>query len=97
MGSDDDSYLDIYSFSLDKQTELEFNLKSNDLETVLIVADEDLNYLTSDTDVTNDCNALLKTELTSGNYFLIVNKSKRHRSGNWIEKFVHISKIQLIL
>jgi len=73
MGSDDDSYLDIFSFSLDKRTELEFNLKSNDLETVLIVADEDLNYLSSDTDVTNDCNASLNTELTSGNYFLIVN------------------------
>ena len=73
VGSDDDSHLDIYSFSLDKLTELEFNLKSNELETVLLVADEDLNYLVADTDVTNDCNASLNTELASGNYFLIVN------------------------
>ena len=73
VGSDDDSHLDIYSFSLDKLTELEFNLKSNELETVLLVADEDLNYLAADTDVTNDCNASLNTELASGNYFLIVN------------------------
>ena len=29
VGSDDDSHLDIYSFSLDKLTEIEFNLKSN--------------------------------------------------------------------
>jgi len=73
VGSDDDSHLDVYSFSLDKQTELEFKLKSNELETVLLVADEDLNYLAADTDITNDCNASLNTELTSGNYFLIVN------------------------
>jgi len=73
VGSDDDSHLDVYSFSLDKPTELKFELKSNELETVLLLADEDLNYLVADTDITNDCNSSLNTELTSGNYFLIVN------------------------
>jgi len=73
VGSDDDSHLDIYSFSLDKQTKLEFSIKSAELEAVLLIADEDLNYLASDTDIANDCNASLNTELTSGNYFLIVN------------------------
>lgn len=73
VGSTDDSHLDIYSFTLNQLTNLEFNLNSDDLETVILVADEDLNYLAADTDITNDCNASLNTELTSGNYFLIVN------------------------
>ncbi len=73
VGSDDDSYLDLYSFALDKPTKLEFKVNSNDLEAVLLVADESLNYLAADTEITNDCNAFLTTELTSGNYFLIIN------------------------
>ncbi|MBM86883.1 MAG: hypothetical protein CMQ41_00740 [Gammaproteobacteria bacterium] len=73
VGSEDDSHLDVYSFSLNQLTKLEFSLKSDDLETVILVADEYLNYLAADTDIANDCHSSLNTELTSGNYFLIVN------------------------
>ena len=73
VGGDDDSNLDIYSFSLEQLTKLEFALNTDEFEAVILVADQDLNYLTADIDTKNDCNASLNTELTSGNYFLIVN------------------------
>ena len=73
VGGDDDSNLDIYSFSLAQLTKLEFALNTDEFEAVILVADQDLNYLTADIDTKNDCNASLNTELTSGNYFLIVN------------------------
>ena len=72
-GGDDDSKLDIYSFSLDQATKLEFALNTDDFEGVLLIADQDLNYLASDIDIKNDCNASLNAELTTGNYFLMVN------------------------
>ena len=73
VGGDDDSNLDIYSFSLEQLTKLEFALNTDEFEAVILVADQDLNYLTADIDTKNDCNASLNTELASGNYFLIVN------------------------
>jgi len=73
VGGDDDSKLDIYSFSLDQLTRLEFALNTDEFEAVILVADQDLNYLSSDIDIKNDCNASLNTELKNGNYFLIVN------------------------
>lgn len=72
-GGDDDSKLDIYSFSLDQATKLEFALNTDDFEGVLLIADQDLNYLASDIDIKNDCNASLNAELTTGDYFLMVN------------------------
>ena len=72
-GGDDDSKLDIYSFSLDQATKLEFALNTDEFEGVLLIADQDLNYLASDIDIKNDCNASLNAELTTGNYFLMVN------------------------
>lgn len=73
VGGDDESRLDLYSFSLTQKTQATFSAYSNELEAVLIIADENLNYLAYDADVKDDCNASLSTELTSGNYFLIVN------------------------
>jgi hypothetical protein len=72
-GGDDDSKLDIYSFSLDQLTQLEFALNTDEFEGVILIADQDLNYQASDIDIKNDCNASLNTELTTGNYFLMVN------------------------
>ena len=72
-GGTDDSLVDVYEFSLKTQTDLNFDVTSNQLESVIIVADTNLRYLTSDSDISGGCNAELNTNLQPGNYFLLVN------------------------
>ncbi len=72
-GGSDDSLVDVYEFSLKTQTALNFDVASNQLESVIIVADTNLRYLTSDSDISVGCNAELSTNLQPGNYFLLVN------------------------
>ena len=69
-GGSDDSLVDVYEFSLKRQTSLNFDVTSNQLESVIIVADNNLRYLTSDSDISVGCNAELSTNLQPGNYFL---------------------------
>ena len=73
VGSTDDSFLDIFKFSLTSSTDFDFTITSNELESVIIVADSDLNYLSQDSDTTQGCDANLQTTLGPGDYFLIVN------------------------
>ena len=72
-GGSDDSLVDVYEFSLKRRTGLIFDVTSNQLESVIIVADNNLRYLTSDSDISVGCNAELSTNLQPGNYFLLVN------------------------
>tara|TARA_Y100001970_G_scaffold293978_1_gene445288 strand:- start:5012 stop:6490 length:1479 start_codon:yes stop_codon:yes gene_type:complete len=72
-GGSDDSFVDVYDFSLKRRTGLNFDVTSNQLESVIIVADNNLRYLTSDSDISVGCNAELSTILQPGNYFLLVN------------------------
>lgn len=73
LGEDDDSFLDIYQFSLSATTELEFSVQSSELESVLLLATQELEYLNLDADTSDDCNANLEAELSAGGYLLIVN------------------------
>lgn len=72
-GGTDDSLVDVYEFSLKRKTNLIFDVISNQLESVIIVADSNLRYLTSDSDISVGCNAELSTNLEPGNYFLLIN------------------------
>ncbi len=72
-GGSDDSLVDVYEFSLERRTALNIDVTSNQLESVIIVADRNLRYLTSDSDISRGCNAELSTNLQPGNYFLLVN------------------------
>ena len=73
VGSTDDSLLDIFKFSLKISTDFNFTVTANELESVIIIADSDLNYLSQDSDTTQGCDANLQTTLGPGEYFLIVN------------------------
>ncbi|NKB34736.1 MAG: matrixin family metalloprotease [Pseudomonadales bacterium] len=73
LGDSDASFLDIYQFSLTETTELEFSIASNELESVLLLADQELDYIDADTNTANDCNSNIEIELDEGEYFLLVN------------------------
>ena len=73
LGGSDDSFIDLYRFKISATSEMDFAIDSTELESVLIIADTDLNYIAVDSDTSNGCNARLKTELGEGDYYLMVN------------------------
>ena len=73
LGGSDDSLIDLYRFKISATTQVDFTIDSDELESVLIIADRDLNYLAIDSDVSGDCGASIKTQLGAGEYFLMVN------------------------
>ena len=48
-------------------------VNSDGLESVIIIADTDLNYIAIDSDTSEQCGARLAAQLEAGNYFLMVN------------------------
>jgi hypothetical protein len=73
VGGNDESLVDIFSFSLSHSASYNFSVLSKQLESVIIVSDNDLNYLARDSDTSGGCDANLQTVLGPGEYFLIVN------------------------
>ena len=73
VGGDDTSYVDIYRFQLHGTTKLEFVMSSPVLESVLILATPQLEYLGVDSDIEGDCNSTLISTLEAGNYLLLAN------------------------
>lgn len=73
LGDSDDSPLDIYQFSLTASTDLNFSVLSSELESVMLIATQDLNYLEADTNTSGGCDSNIDIELDEGDYFLIVN------------------------
>ena len=73
VGGSDDSYIDLYEFEVIKPSRFEFAASSKTLDTVLVLATTDLEYLAVETASTNDCNSTLTQELKAGSYFLMVN------------------------
>ena len=72
-GGTDDSRLDLYRFDLQQSTQVLFDADSDSLDTVLIVATTELDYLGVDIGEDNSCNSSLTADLSPGSYFLIVN------------------------
>ena len=73
LGGTDESLIDLYSFTTSAPTQVEFVVNSDGLESVLIIADTDLNYIAIDSDTSGRCGARLAAQLEAGNYFLMVN------------------------
>ena len=73
LGGSDESFIDLYRFKISATSEMDFAIDSTELESVLIIADTDLNYIAVDSDTSNGCNARLKTQLGEGDYYLMVN------------------------
>jgi hypothetical protein len=72
-GSSDTSFIDIYRFDLFSETAIEFNMTSSGLDSVLILADTDLQFLGFDDKSSNTCNSSLSQTLPPGSYFLLAN------------------------
>jgi len=73
VGGSDDSYVDLYQFEVNHPTQFEFDANSDTLDTVLLLATTDLEYLAVETASVNDCNSTLSLSLEAGSYFLMVN------------------------
>ncbi|MBJ05497.1 MAG: hypothetical protein CMO40_00030 [Verrucomicrobiaceae bacterium] len=73
VGGSDDSYIDLYQFEVSQQAQFEFSASSKTLDTVLLLATEDLEYLAVETSSIDDCDSTLIQELGVGSYFLMVN------------------------
>lgn len=73
VGGLDDSFVDLYQFEVSESTQFEFKVSSDILDTVLLLATTDLEYLDVQTASTNDCNSTLNRTLGPGSYFLMVN------------------------
>ena len=73
VGGSDDSYIDLYQFEVSQSAQFEFSASSDTLDTVLLLATTDLEYLAVETGSSNDCNSTLTQALEAGSYFLMVN------------------------
>ena len=73
VGGSDGSYIDLYQFEVSQSAQFEFSASSDTLDTVLLLATTDLEYLAVETGSTDDCNSTLTQTLDAGSYFLMVN------------------------
>jgi hypothetical protein len=73
VGGSDDSYIDLYQFEVSQSAQFEFSASSDTLDTVLLLATTDLEYLAVETGSSVDCNSTLSQTLEAGSYFLMVN------------------------
>lgn len=77
VGGTDHSFIDLYRFSLVGPARLEFASSSSRLDTVLVLADEELRFLDAGLGEEDSCDAELAAELDAGSYFLMVNTYSR--------------------
>ena len=77
VGGSDDSYIDLYQFEVSQSAHFEFSASSDILDTVLLLATTDLEYLAVETGSSDDCNSTLNRTLEAGSYFLMVNTFDR--------------------
>ena len=73
VGGSDDSYIDLYQFEVSQPSQFEFSASSDTLDTVLLLATSDLEYLAVETGSSDNCNSTLTQTLEAGSYFLMVN------------------------
>lgn len=73
VGGTDDSFLDLYQFELEQTRQLVFNATAESLDTVLVLATTDLEYLDVQLPIADTCNSQLSANLDPGSYFIIVN------------------------
>lgn len=72
-GSSDTSPIDLYRFSLQNSATLSLSMTSTTLDSVLLIADENLQVIGFDNKSSNVCDSSLATFLPPGNYFLLAN------------------------
>jgi len=72
-GSSDTSPIDLYRFALISSATLSLGMTSSALDSVLLIADENLQVISFDDKSSNECNSSLIQFLQPGNYFLLAN------------------------
>ena len=72
-GSSDSSPIDLYRFSLTNSATLSLGMTSSTLDSVLLIADENLQVIGFDNKSGNDCDSSLTQFLQAGSYFLLAN------------------------
>lgn len=72
-GSSDTSPIDLYRFALTNSATLSLGMTSMTLDSVLLIADENLQVIGFDNKSSNQCNSTLTQFLQPGNYFLLAN------------------------
>jgi len=72
-GSSDTSPIDLYRFELTSSATLSLGMTSSTLDSVLLIADKNLQVIGFDDKSSNECNSSLTQFLVPGNYFLLVN------------------------
>jgi hypothetical protein len=73
VGGTDTSFIDVYEFEVEAPTTVSFSVDSPQLDSVLILADRDLNYLDFDDKTSGLCGSTLSTTLAPGSYLLLAN------------------------
>ena len=73
VGGSDSSPIDVYQFSISNTTSFSFAMTSPSLDSVLLVADTDLNIIAFDNKSSNQCSSTLNTTLQPGTYYLLAN------------------------
>jgi len=88
-GSSDTSPIDLYRFELTSSATLSLGMTSSTLDSVLLIADKNLQVISFDDKSSKECNSSLTQFLVPGNYFLLVNtydipvKTKCGNSGEY--------------
>lgn len=72
-GSSDTSPIDIYRFALTSPATLSLGMTSSTLDSVLLIADENLQVIAFDNKSSNQCDSSLTHFLQPGSYFLLAN------------------------
>lgn len=72
-GEGDSSFIDLYQFTLSAPSTLRFTMSSPTLDSVLLLADANLNFLEADDLAFQLCNSTLETSLQPGTYYLLAN------------------------
>jgi len=72
-GSSDTSPIDLYKFNLTGPATLSLGMTSSTLDSVLLIADKNLQVISFDDKSSNECNSSLTQFLQPGNYFLLAN------------------------
>ena len=72
-GSSDTSPIDLYRFTLTNAATLSLGMTSPTLDSVLLIADENLQVIGFDNKSSNDCDSSLTQFLQPGSYFLLAN------------------------
>lgn len=90
VGGTDTSFVDLYRFDLEATTTVQFTMESQQLDSVLLLANTDLNYLDFDDKTSGLCDSTLSTTLQAGSYFLLGNtyvepvKAECGNSGSYV-------------